>query len=115
MCGRAYEPRFLFSWPNAKLSVMGGEQASRVMVTITEDKHARDGTEPDREALDAMEAEIQRRFEVESSALFCTSRVWDDGIIDPRDSRRVLAYCLSICREAEARTLLPTSFGVARM
>ena len=115
MCGRAYEPRFLFSWPNARLSVMGGGQAARVMVTITEEKHKRDGTEPDREALDAMEAEITRRFEVESSALFCTSQVWDDGIIDPRDSRRVLAYCLSICREADARTLRPTSFGVARM
>ncbi|MEE8395012.1 MAG: carboxyl transferase domain-containing protein [bacterium] len=115
MCGRAYQPRFLFSWPNSRLSVMGGEQAARVMRTITEEKHQRAGTEVDREQLDAMEREIVRRFEVESSPLFCTSQVWDDGIIDPRDSRRVLAFCLSICREAERRPLRPNSFGVARM
>ena len=115
MCGRSYDPRFLFSWPNARLSVMGGEQAARVMRTITEDKHSRTGTEPDEKALAAMEAEIQRRFEIESSALFCTSQVWDDGIIDPRDSRRVIALCLSICRDAELRELRPSSFGVARM
>jgi geranyl-CoA carboxylase beta subunit len=114
MCGRAYDPRFLFAWPNARLSVMGGEQAAGVMRTVTEEKHRRDGTPVDQAALGALEAEILRRYDLESSALYCTSRAWDDGIIDPRDSRTVLAFCLSICREAEARRLRPNTFGVAR-
>jgi geranyl-CoA carboxylase beta subunit len=114
MCGRAYDPRFLFAWPNARLSVMGGEQAARVMRTVTEDKHKRDGTPLDETALAALEAEILRRYDVESSALYCTSRAWDDGIIDPRDSRTVLAFCLGLCREAEARRLRPSTYGVAR-
>ncbi|HKI98026.1 MAG TPA: carboxyl transferase domain-containing protein [bacterium] len=114
MCGRAYDPRFLFAWPNARLSVMGGEQAARVMRTVTEDKHRRDGTPVDEAAQAVLEAEILRRYDLESSALYCTSRAWDDGIIDPRDSRTVLAFCLSICREAEQRRLRPSTFGVAR-
>jgi geranyl-CoA carboxylase beta subunit len=114
MCGRAYDPRFLFAWPNARLSVMGGEQAARVMRTVTEDKHRREGTPVDEGALAALEAEILRRYDLESSALYCTSRAWDDGIIDPRDSRTVLGFCLSICREAERRQLRPSTYGVAR-
>ena len=114
MCGRAYDPRFLFAWPNARLSVMGGEQAARVMRTVTEDKHRRDGTAVDLAALQELEREILRRYDIESSALYCTSRAWDDGIIDPRDSRTVLAYCLSICREADLRRLHPSTYGVAR-
>jgi geranyl-CoA carboxylase beta subunit len=114
MCGRAYDPRFLFAWPNARLSVMGGEQAARVMRTVGEEKHRRAGTPVDPAALAALEADLLRRYELESGALYCTSRAWDDGIIDPRDSRTVLAFCLSICREAQARRLHPSSFGVAR-
>jgi geranyl-CoA carboxylase beta subunit len=115
MCGRSFDPRFLFAWPNSRLSVMGGEQAARVMRIITEEKWKREEKPVDQDFLDKMEADIIRQFDIESGALYCTSRGWDDGIIDPRDSRGILAFCLSICREAEVRRLRPNTFGVARM
>jgi geranyl-CoA carboxylase beta subunit len=115
MCGRAYDPQFVFAWPNARVAVMGGEQASTVMRIVTEEKMARSGKTPDPAMLEAMRAEILRRFDMESHSLFATARLWDDGIIDPRDSRQVLATVLAICREGRARTLRPSSFGVARM
>jgi geranyl-CoA carboxylase beta subunit len=115
MCGRAYEPRFLFAWPNSRVAVMGGEQAAGVMATITEEKLKRAGQAADPAVLQAMKDEIIRQFDRQSSALYATSRLWDDGIIDPRDTRKVLAFCLSICREADARRLRPSTFGVARM
>jgi geranyl-CoA carboxylase beta subunit len=115
MCGRAYDPRFIFAWPNNRIAVMGGEQAARVMSIVTEEKLRRRGQTPDRAQLDAMEREIVTRMEGESTALFATARLWDDGIVDPRDSRKVLAFCLSICREAALRPLKPNTFGVARM
>lgn len=115
MCGRAFEPRFAFAWPNNRVAVMGGEQAARVLSIVTEEKARRAGQPVDREALAVLERMIIEQFERESTALFATARLWDDGIIDPRDTRRVLAYCLSICREAEVRPLNPNSFGVARM
>jgi geranyl-CoA carboxylase beta subunit len=76
---------------------------------------ARAGKPIDRAQLQAMEQKIVEQFDRESTALFATARLWDDGLIDPRDSRKVLAFCLSICREAEIRPLRATSFGVARM
>ncbi len=115
MCGRAYDPRFIFAWPNNRIAVMGGEQAARVMSIVTEEKLRRQGRPVDRPALAAMEQEIVGRMDGESMALFATARLWDDGIIDPRDSRNALAFCLSICREAEIRPLRPNTFGVARM
>ena len=115
MCGRAYDPRFIFAWPNNRVAVMGGEQAAKVMSIVTEDKARREGKPVDRAMLDKMEAGIVKRMDGESAALFATARLWDDGIIDPRDSRRVLAMCLSICREAEIRPLRRTTFGVGRM
>jgi geranyl-CoA carboxylase beta subunit len=115
MCGRAYDPRFIFAWPNNRIAVMGGEQAAKVLSIIAEDRSRRLGQAVDRAALDAMERKIIDQFDRESTALFATARLWDDGLVDPRDSRKVLAYCLSICREAELRPLNPTSFGVARM
>ncbi len=115
MCGRSYDPRFIFAWPNNRVAVMGGEQAAKVMSIVTEEKAKREGKPVDRAMLDKMEAGIVKRMDGESAALFATARLWDDGIIDPRDSRRVLAMCLSICREAEIRPLRPTTFGVARM
>ena len=114
MCGRAFDPRFIFAWPNNRIAVMGGTQAAKVMSIVQEEKAAREGKPVDRARLDAMEAGIVKRMDGESSALFATARLWDDGIIDPRDSRRVLALCLSICREAAIRPLRPTTFGVAR-
>jgi geranyl-CoA carboxylase beta subunit len=115
MCGRAYDPRFIFAWPNNRIAVMGPEQAAAVLAIVTEEKLKRDGKPVDAKKLAAMKAAVARRIEAESTALFATARLWDDGLIDPRDSRRVLALCLSICREAEARRLKANTFGVARM
>jgi geranyl-CoA carboxylase beta subunit len=94
---------------------MGGEQAARVMTIITEESRGRRGLEIDRDALDRQERQLIEQFDRESTALFATARLWDDGIIDPRDSRHVLAYCLSICRDADRRQLHPNSYGVARL
>ena len=114
MCGRSFDPRFIFAWPNNRVAVMGGEQAAKVMSIVTEEKAKREGKPVDRVMLDKMEAGIVKRMDGESAALFATARLWDDGIIDPRDSRKVLAMCLSICREAEVRPLRATTFGVGR-
>ena len=115
MCGRAYDPRFIFAWPNNRIAVMGGEQAAKVMAIVTEEKLKRDRKPVDHDKLAAMEQEIVARMEKESTALYATARLWDDGLVDPRDSRKVLALCLSVCREAEVRPLRPNTFGVARM
>ena len=115
MCGRAYDPRFIFAWPNNRIAVMGGEQAAKVMAIVTAEKLKREGKPIDREKIAAMEKEIVERIDGESQALYATARLWDDGLIDPRDSRKVLTFCLSICREAEIRPLKPNTFGVGRM
>src|SRR5579872_1187473 len=115
MCGRSYDPRFIFAWPNNRIAVMGGEQAAKVLSIVTEEGAKRSGKLIDRAKLDTMERAIVSRMEGESMALYATARLWDDGLIDPRDSRKTLAFCLATVREAEARSLNPTSFGVARM
>lgn len=115
MCGRAYGPRFIFAWPNNQISVMGGKQAARTMRIVREDAAKAAGTQIDPKELDGMEQLIIGTYEAEGKALFATARLWDDGLIDPRDSRRVLAFCLATCREADARELRPNTFGVARM
>jgi geranyl-CoA carboxylase beta subunit len=114
MCGRGFDPDFIFAWPNNRIAVMGGEQAARVMSIIAEDRAARDGTPPETEKLEMARKLIVSQFDRESTALFATARLWDDGLIDPRDSRKLLGFLLSICREARLRTLSPTTFGVAR-
>lgn len=115
MCGRSYEPRFLFGWPNYRCSVMGGEQAAKVLSIVEEAKAKRKGEEPDYPRLEKMSNGIIKMFDHESRALFCTARIWDDGIIDPRDTRRVLGFCLDMAREADNRELQPNAFGVGRM
>ncbi|MCG6857566.1 MAG: acyl-CoA carboxylase subunit beta [Salaquimonas sp.] len=115
MCGRGFSPRFIFAWPSAKTAVMGGEQAAGVMETITRAKFARSGQQLDEAALKQMSDSIRARIEIESTALYGTARLWDDGIIDPRDTRAVLALCLQIAAEGETRQLQPNAFGVARM
>jgi geranyl-CoA carboxylase beta subunit len=115
MCGRAYDPRFIFAWPSNRIAVMGGEQAAKVMAIVTEDKLRREGKPVDKAMLGGMEQAIIRRVDAESTALYATARLWDDGLIDPRDSRKVLGFCLSICREASLRPLKPVTFGVGRM
>jgi len=114
MCGRAYDPDFIFAWPNNRIAVMGGEQAATVMRLVAEGSAKRRGQEPDAKALDAMFQQVVDTYDAESRALFATARLWDDGIIDPRDTRRIVANCLSICQEAEHRKLRPSTFAVAR-
>ncbi|MEY4765186.1 MAG: hypothetical protein RI907_1859 [Pseudomonadota bacterium] len=114
MCGRGFDPRFIFSWPSARVAVMGGAQAAKVMEIVTRGKMARAGQPVNDAMLEGMGAEIKKRLDQEAHVLFGTARLWDDGVIDPRDTRRVLALCLALAREAEARTLRPNTFGVAR-
>jgi acetyl-CoA carboxylase carboxyltransferase component len=105
MAGRAYQPRFLWSWPNARISVMGGQQAARVLSTVR-------GGFADDDARDAFEAPILETYEREGSPYFATARLWDDGVIDPLDTRRVLAMGI----EAALHAPIPeTRFGVFRM
>jgi len=115
MCGRSFDPRFIFAWPNARISVMGGEQVAKVMEIITRAKFARQGVEISDENMAKMTGAIREKLDAESDALFATARLWDDGVIDPRDTRRVLATALATCREAAARRLRPNTFGVARL
>ena len=115
MCGRSFDPRFIFAWPNARISVMGGEQAAKVMEIITRAKFERQGVKVSDLDMEKMTGAIRDKLDAEAGALFATARLWDDGVIDPRDTRRVLATSLAICREAEARRLHPNSFGVARL
>ncbi len=115
MCGRAFEPRFLFGWPNHRVAVMGGEQAAMVMDIVARRKAARAGVDPDEAALQVQSETITHKMNAASHALYATARTWDDGLIDPRDTRNVLAMALSITRESERRSLNPNTFGVARM
>jgi len=114
MCGRGFDPRFIFSWPSARTAVMGGAQAAKVMDILNRNKLERLGLPANDEALGAMSDALRKRLDAESAALFGTARLWDDGIVDPRDTRRLLGLCLAITREAEQRTLRPNTFGVAR-
>jgi geranyl-CoA carboxylase beta subunit len=115
MCGRGFDPRFIFAWPTARTAVMGGAQAAKVMDIVNRSKMERSGEVPNEEALQAMSDGLRLRLDKESTALFGTARLWDDGIIDPRDTRRVLGLCLALAAEADQRTLRPNTFGVARM
>jgi 3-methylcrotonyl-CoA carboxylase beta subunit len=112
MCGRAYSPRFLWMWPAARISVMGGNQASSVLATVKRDQHERRGEEWSAEAEEAFKAPIKAQYEDQGSPYYSTARLWDDGVIDPADTRTVLGLALDVC----ARTpLLDTSFGLFRM
>jgi geranyl-CoA carboxylase beta subunit len=114
MCGRGFHPRFCFSWPNAKTAVMGGEQAAETMAIVTEAAAARRGKPVERERLETMKSQIIDVFESQIDVFATSARLLDDGVIDPRDTRSVLAEVLAICREAEARTPQRMQFSVAR-
>ena len=107
MCGRAYSPRFLFAWPNSRISVMGGEQAASVLATVHRDA---DSWTP--EQAEAFKAPIRQRYEDEGNPYFATARLWDDGVIDPTQTRDVLGLAISASLNAP---ILPTRFGVFRM
>ncbi|WP_375414311.1 acyl-CoA carboxylase subunit beta [uncultured Bradyrhizobium sp.] len=114
MCGRGFHPRFCFSWPNAKTAVMGGEQAAETMAIVTEAAAIRRGKPVERQRLDAMKAEIIGVFDGQMDVFSTSARLLDDGVIDPRDTRSILAEVLAICREAEARNPQAMQFSVAR-
>ena len=114
MCGRGFDPRFIFSWPSARTAVMGGAQAAKVMDIVNRNKLQRLGLPANDEALAAMSDALRQRLDAESHVLFGTARLWDDGVIDPRHTRRILGLCLAIAHEAEQRSLRPNTFGVAR-
>ena len=114
MGGRGFPPRFCFSWPNAKTAVMGGEQAAESMAIVTAAAAARRGKPIEKERLEAMKAQITGVFDGQMDVFATSARVLDDGVIDPRDTRAVLAEVLAICREAEAREPQRMQFSVAR-
>ena len=115
MCGRGFDPRFIFTWPSARTAVMGAAQAAKVMEIVSRAKLEKAGAPVNEDGLKAMSEGLRLRLEKESTVLYGTARLWDDGIIDPRDTRRVLSLCLAICAEADARQLQPNAFGVARL
>jgi geranyl-CoA carboxylase beta subunit len=113
MCGRGFDPRFCFSWPNAKTAVMGGEQAAQTMVNVTAAAMQRKG-EVDHAKLQELGQRIIDRFDSQMSVFSTSALLLDDGVIDPRDTRAVLAQVLSICRDAELRQPQAMQFSVAR-
>ncbi|MGH3086012.1 MAG: carboxyl transferase domain-containing protein, partial [Rubrobacteraceae bacterium] len=112
MCGRAYSPRFLWMWPNARISVMGGQQAANVLLTVQEDNLEREGKSLTDEERDEFRRPILEKYEAEGNPYHSTARLWDDGVIDPADTRMVLALGLSASANAP---LEETKFGVFRM
>jgi 3-methylcrotonyl-CoA carboxylase beta subunit len=112
MCGRAFEPRFLWMWPNARISVMGGEQAASVLATLRRDAvEAKGGTWSDAEE-EAFKAPIRAQYETQGHPYYASARLWDDGIVDPVDTRMVLGLGLSAALNAP---IPGTRFGVFRM
>jgi 3-methylcrotonyl-CoA carboxylase beta subunit len=112
MCGRAYGPRFLFTWPNARISVMGGEQAASVLATVRRDNIEAGGKSWSAEEEEAFKQPLREQFETEGNPYYATARLWDDGIIAPSETRRVLALALSAALNAPVPE---TKFGVFRM
>jgi len=112
MCGRAYSPRFLFQWPNARTSVMGGEQAASVLATIKREALQRSGASMSPAEEEQLKAPIREQFERQGHPYYASARLWDDGVIDPLDTRRVLGLALALTRAQEP---VATRFGVFRM
>ena len=115
MCGKAYDPDFLFTWPNAKTGVMGGEQAAMTMEMVMLAAAKRRGQKIDDDTRLAQREKITRHFDNQSDAFYTSGHVLDNGMIDPRDTRKVIGFTLDTCREARYRELQPNAFGVARM
>ncbi|MBT7158419.1 MAG: acyl-CoA carboxylase subunit beta [Rhodospirillaceae bacterium] len=115
MGGHGYEPEFLFTWPNALTGVMGGEQAANTMDQVARVSAERRGQEVDEAALKAQKDRLIAHFDAQSDAFYTSGRLLDQGMIDPRDPRRVLGFALETCWEARNRDLHPNAFGVARL
>jgi 3-methylcrotonyl-CoA carboxylase beta subunit len=112
MCGRAYSPRFLWMWPNARISVMGGEQAASVLSRVRRDALKARGESWTHDEEEAFKAPIREQYERQGNPLYSSARLWDDGVINPIDTRRVLALCLSASANAP---IDETHFGLFRM
>jgi len=112
MCGRAYNPRFLWLWPNARISVMGGEQAANVLAQVNQEKSARSGTTLDLTAEEEFKNKIRQQYETQGHPYYSSARLWDDGIIDPKDTRKVLGLGISTALNAPIHE---TKWGVFRM
>jgi 3-methylcrotonyl-CoA carboxylase beta subunit len=112
MCGRAYSPRFLWTWPNSKISVMGGEQAANVLATVRRDALEAQGKQWSAAEEEAFKAPTKAQFDAQGSAYYATARLWDDGIVDPAQTRRTLGLGLAAAANAP---VADTRFGVFRM
>ncbi|KDD73662.1 carboxyl transferase, partial [Helicosporidium sp. ATCC 50920] len=112
MCGRAYSPTFLYMWPNARISVMGGEQAAMVLHLVELDKRQREKKEWPQEEQEAFKNAIRRRYDEEGEPTYASARLWDDGVIDPADTRRVLGLSFAAAMQAPAKE---QKWGVFRM
>lgn len=112
MCGRAFDPRFLWSWPNARISVMGGEQAANVLAEVLREKHKKAKTDWPSTEEEAFKTMLREQYEHQGNPYYASARLWDDGVILPEDTRRVLGLSLSAALNAP---ILPTQFGVFRM
>lgn len=115
MCGQGYDPDFVFSWPNIQIGVMGGEQAAKTMSEVFRAGAARKGREVDEAMLSAQEERVIAHYDRQSDAFYTSGRMLDDGLIDPRDSRKVIAMALQTCWEGRHREVSPNAFGVARL
>lgn len=114
MCGRGFDPRFLFTWPNSRTSVMGGAQAGMVLRIVAEAKMNKMG-KVDTAKLDEIQRNTCEMMESKTTALASSARMEDDGLVDPRDTRKILGFLLDICREADQREVRTNSFGIARL
>ncbi|MFO2959291.1 carboxyl transferase domain-containing protein [Legionella pneumophila serogroup 1] len=112
MCGRAYAPRFLWAWPNARISVMGGEQAANVLAQITREKYAKQGKEWSLEEEEQFKTQMRSQYETQGNPYYASARLWDDGVIAPQDTRKILGLGLSAALNAPIED---THFGVFRM
>ena len=112
MCGRAFSPRFMWAWPNSRISVMGGEQAANVLATVKKDVNARRKIKWSKKQENIFKTKILDQYETEGSPYFASSRIWDDGIIDPADTRFVLGLSISA---AYNKPIEETKFGLFRM
>jgi acetyl-CoA carboxylase carboxyltransferase component len=112
MCGRAYDPRFVFSWPTHRIAVMGGEQAAGVLTDIRRQSFAARGDVPDEARLSEIRQELEARYNEEASPYFATARLWDDGIIDPRQTRQVVGLALATTLNSP---IPDTDYGVLRI
>jgi len=114
MCGRGFNPAFVFAWPNARTAVMGAEQAAQTMSIVMEGTARSKGIEPDVKRIQLIKEKIASNFERQTSAFYTSGRMLDDGVIDPRDTRKAIAMTLAVCLDGRDKTLNSLTFGVAR-